>query len=426
MHAMTDIYFIHKLFFIETVMRESDQSKYVLKISAIILIIVFFLNACDKQENKKPLVNTPYVTFTTGHEASVVIGQTDFVSKGVGLSDTQLNAPYTNSFVADDGTFYIPDWLNNRILMFDSIPVSNGATASMVIGQPDFTTSINTGASATQFYGPVSPVEYENKLYVLGWQHSRLAIFNTVPTISPGTIDVVLGQQDKVTSGPNCNATGLNKPESLWIVGGKLFIADGLNHRVLIWNTIPTLDNTPADYVLGQFDMESCEANGGSVVGPGTFNFPTAVWSDGDRIVVSDSSNNRVLIWNSFPSINGQDADIVLGQADFFSNAANRGTSAGSNTLHKPYEGLHVANNQLFVADELNNRVLIWNSFPTESGQAADVVIGQNDFTSTTTGITSTTLDRPNGVFLYNDQLIVTDGYNHRVLVYSGEWSDHF
>ncbi|MDH5259051.1 MAG: hypothetical protein OEX07_13635 [Gammaproteobacteria bacterium] len=385
--------------------------------------IIMVLSGCNDEQSSSAQ-STAYVKFTNGQAATVVIGQDDFISSGAGLSDSKIYNPYTNSFVADDGSLYIPDWSNNRILVFGSIPTSNGAQASLVIGQPDFVTANNAGASATELYGPVSPVVSGDKLFVLGWSNNRAAIYNSVPTESPGTIDVVLGQPDKTSSGPGCSATSLNKPESLWVADGKMFVADGANNRVLIWSSIPTADATPPDYVLGQYDMDLCEANGDGL-GAGTLNFPTAVWSDGKRIVVSDTSNNRVLIWNSFPAVNGQDADIVLGQSNFFTTGANRGGSVAGNTLSRPYEGLHVANDQLIVTDEINNRVLIWNTFPTESGQPADVVIGQADLVSDSSGTTSITLNKPNGVHLHENKLIVTDRVNQRVLVYEGEWAVH-
>ncbi len=44
-------------------------------------------------------------------------------------------------------------------------------------------------------------------------------------------------------------------PQGVWIQGSKLFVADTQNNRVLIWNTIPTQNNQPADVVLGQPDF---------------------------------------------------------------------------------------------------------------------------------------------------------------------------
>ena len=41
-------------------------------------------------------------------------------------------------------------------------------------------------------------------------------------------------------------------PSGLWIQNGKLYVADTQNHRILIFNSIPTSNGAAADLVLGQ------------------------------------------------------------------------------------------------------------------------------------------------------------------------------
>ena len=50
---------------------------------------------------------------------------------------------------------------------------------------------------------------------------------------------------------------------------------------------------------------------------------PRALWIEGPQLLVCDYGNSRVLIWNSLPTMNGQPADIELGQLNFTS-AYNR------------------------------------------------------------------------------------------------------
>jgi WD40 repeat protein len=47
--------------------------------------------------------------------------------------------------------------------------------------------------------------------------------------------------------------------------------------------------------------------------------YSVAVSSDGVRLFVTDLGYNRVLIWNSIPTQNNQPADVVVGQPDFTS-----------------------------------------------------------------------------------------------------------
>ena len=88
--------------------------------------------------------------------------------------------------------------------------------------------------------------------------------------------------------------------------------------------------------------------------------FPYAVASDATRLVVADTSNNRVLIWHGLPRMGaGSPADTVLGQADFDANGENRWDRVADDSFCWPY-GLSVAADLLAIADSGNNRVMFW------------------------------------------------------------------
>ena len=48
--------------------------------------------------------------------------------------------------------------------------------------------------------------------------------------------------------------------------------------------------------------------------GPSVLNHPTKVTTDGTRLIVADTYNHRVLIWNKIPTENYSPADVVIGQ----------------------------------------------------------------------------------------------------------------
>jgi hypothetical protein len=204
------------------------------------------------------------------------------------------------------------------------------------------------------------------------------------------------------------------------MAGGKLVVTDTNNNRVLIWNSIPTTSGQAADLVLGQMDFTTCTPNRGLSADANTLNGPAGVWSDGTRLVVADSINNRVLIWNSIPTINDQPADLVLGQSNFTSVAINQGITPSNVTMRHPYDGVYFNNTQLFVADADNNRVLVWDSFPTSNDQPADKVLGQPDIATVTVGTSDMKMSAPGGIFLYGKQLIVGDTANSRYLIFNG------
>lgn len=163
---------------------------------------------------------------------------------------------------------------------------------------------------------------------------------------------------------------------------GKLFVAEGNrlgalppNNRVAIYpigSILPAPTATFAkedprrcrvcggepDAVLGQPDFVKRDSN----LSQTGLRQPSYVHSDGQRIVVADTENNRVLIWNSIPTENGKPADIVLGQDDF--NKGGTALEPTAKRMRAP-QGVWIQGNRLFVADSLFHRILIWNSFPT-------------------------------------------------------------
>ena len=234
----------------------------------------------------------------------------------------------------------------------------------------------------------------------------------------------------------------MSGPENAVATDGKMIVADAGNNRVLIWNAVPSVSGTEPDLVLGQNSFDTCETNDDDQDGNSdnasarTFSSPAGIWSNGEKLAVIDGGNHRVLLWNTFPTENFTAADVVLGQQDFVSyyrNDADNDSSQddpSAQTMNLPYQGVFSDGEQLFIADGDNNRVLIWNSWPTENGQAADVVLGQNSFTNITRnddnqdGITDTstnrTMNTPNGLVVFVDRLIVMDSQN-RLMFFSGE-----
>jgi hypothetical protein len=214
------------------------------------------------------------------------------------------------------------------------------------------------------------------------YSNHRVLIWNTVPTSTQARADVVVGQAGFGLSVAECTQSGLSSPESIETIDGKLIVTDSDNNRVMIWNTIPASDGALADIVLGQNSFTSCVPNDDDQdtiadANPTarTLSYPSGAWSDGTRLIVADSSNNRVLIWNTFPTSNFTPADVVLGQGDMTSNA----TGLSDKGMDFPYH-MTANGNQLFVCDSGNSRVLIWDSIPTTSYAPADRVLGQSDF----------------------------------------------
>ena len=317
-----------------------------------------------------------------------------------------------------NGILYVPDSGNNRVLGFKKVPNKNGASAKLVLGQTSFKSS-GGGTSDTAFSFPCKVATAGNQLFMVDFDNSRVLIWNNLPTKSNTAADVVVGQPNFSSKVEVTTQSSLDRPENgLFVVSGKLMVADRNNNRVMIWNTIPTTNGADADVVVGQPDFTS---NGTATTQTGLGLEPEGVWSDGARLVVADGGNNRVLIYNTIPTTNGAPADVVVGQADF--NSRDNPEPPTAQSLSDPGD-VFSDGTRLFVEDSRNNRILVFNTFPTSNDPAADIVLGEPDFTHDNGNGGSATptaqgLSFPFGMSLVGNQLIVDDDGNSRFLIFS-------
>ncbi len=141
-----------------------------------------------------------------------------------------------------------------------------------------------------------------------------------------------------------------------------------------------------ADGVLGQPDFTTHDVN--NLLLPGganRLNYPYGLTVDphSGRLFVADLHNHRVLSWADAAAFaNSQAADLVIGQPDFTSTTPNQGGISAS-SLYYPSATAVDAQGNLYVADQSNSRVLIY-LFPLSNGMAASQVIGQPDFVTGT------------------------------------------
>ena len=365
-----------------------------------------------------------------GQVADRVLGQADFAStqsnrgQGTPGADT-LNAPAS---VFSDGTrIFVSDQNNYRVLIWNTTDVENGQEADVVLGQLDFTSaSPNQGGSvnSSTLYSAIGVFSSGSKIYVADQSNARVLIWNTVTPTNGQGADVVLGQADfdsaQSNRGGGASSSTLSNPTGVVVDDSRIYVADSSNHRVLIWNTVTPTNGQGADVVLGQADFDSAQSNRGGGANMGTLNTPLGLSTDGDHIFVSEVGNHRVLIWNTVTPTNGQDADVVLGQASAVSPGANRGLSApNSGTMNGPW-GVFANSSYIYVADTYNGRVLRWDTVTPTDGQGADAVLGQEDFTSADTQHPdAATLYDSRGVFVSDEYVYVSDASNNRILVYS-------
>lgn len=359
----------------------------------------------------------------SGQAADIVLGQASVngtqANGGGAVSGGGLDSP---SAVATDGTrVVVADSGNHRVLIWNTWPTSNGAVASVVLGQPSLTSATPRGlyAKQTLFASPSGVARLGGRLVVTDMDAHRVLIFSGLPLDGTAQASVVIGQPSFDSSAPNnggLSAVTLSSPRSAASDGTALAVADTGNNRVLIFRSPPSANQAAADLVLGQSSMTAGMANSGGA--SGGLRAPASVGMAGGKLYVADTGNHRVLIWNSLPTQNRQAPDVVLGQSNFNTTSANRGQGAAqANSLRSP-GAVYTDGTSLFVSDVGNNRVLVWKTTSPMTGQAADLVIGQSNLTGSNSpvGASATVVSVPQGIAVYNGQLFVADAAFHRVL----------
>ncbi|HYG78197.1 MAG TPA: PKD domain-containing protein [Planctomycetota bacterium] len=259
-----------------------------------------------------------------------------------------------------------------------------------------------------------------------------LSLLTTAPLFAAAldaVADRVLGQADfasgAINQGGNPSASSLYNPHGICIdlKSGRVYVSDTFNNRILSWPNSATFTNgQAADKVFGQPDFVSVLPNQGAAKpSAGTLNSPEGIRVDSlGNLYVCDSSNHRVLVYDD-PATHDTIADRVIGQSDFLSGNPNRGSATASpRSLNFP-NGLALdSNNNVWVADSLNNRVIGFTS-PLKSGTPFKV-IGQPNYSTSTEnagGLSAKSLARPLDVAVdANDNLLIADSYNNRVLMY--------
>ncbi len=317
---------------------------------------------------------------TNGVQADVVVGQTDFTSSSSGCSAAELDNPFNVCFSPDGNKLIIADAGNNRVLIYNSVPTSNGAAADVVIGQTDFVTS-TSGCTADKLHGPTGVLVLpDGRLIITDDGNNRVLIFNSIPSTNGASADVVIGQPDFTSNSAGSGADQLDTPwDCAYSPEGKLLISDngdpnsGGNHRILIFNDVPISNGASADIVIGN--------NVYAQKMPGTtkreFNQPSITCSVEGKLAIADFGNSRVAMYNNVPAYNYADADYVLGQPNFdtnpyFNDGYDNNGSADARNMWYPYSICFDLNGRLYVngTHDLSNgmhRVMVFGNTPTQT-----------------------------------------------------------
>ncbi len=201
---------------------------------------------------------------------------------------------------------------------------NHNGSASVVVGQTNFSGDL-PAQTQNGLYNPTAVATDGKIMVVADTDSNRVLIWKSIPTTNGAPADIVLGQPDFTSGSPGTTNKAMRGPQGVWIQGTRLFVADTDNSRIMVWNTIPTTNNQAADYVLGEPDFNTAPPATTLDLPPTSSNLfsPVSVTSDGQRLYVADLGHARVLIWNSIPTQTNAPADVAVGQPDLVSEEDN-------------------------------------------------------------------------------------------------------
>ena len=139
-----------------------------------------------------------------------------------------------------------------------------------------------------------------------------------------------------------------------------------------------TVAQSGGAYALPVGTQGQCQSN---------LNFPRYALSDGTRLFIADSGNDRVLIYNTIPTQNGTLASGVLGQTNFVNDIVTSvsisivstevDNTGGVDTTPSP-TSLAWDGTNLYVADPYNRRILLFTGadslIPSPFDSTANVI----------------------------------------------------
>ncbi len=355
--------------------------------------------------------------FTNGQSASLVIGQKDFISNTGATSQSGLNLPIRVVFDSS-GNMWVSEEGNNRLLEFKP-PFSTDMPASLVIGQPNFTSGTpaltQSGFFSLNMGGGLGfGFDSSDNLWVADFGNNRVLEFKT-PFSTGMAASLVIGQKNFTAGNAGGSKDGLLEPSAVaFDHSDNLWVLDQSNNRVLEFQP-PFSNGMSASMVIGQANFETFSSSTTQNGLSGGIGSDLTIDSSGN-IWVGDSGNNRVLEFKP-PFSNGMNAFLVIGQMNFATGNAPvaSGSSFGQCCATVTFD----LTGNLWVGDLTDNRLLEFQP-PFSNGMSASLVIGQKNFTTSTPSTTQDGLSDPAHLgFDRSGNLWVPDVLNNRVLEFS-------
>jgi len=304
--------------------------------------------------------------FTSAGAPDIILGQ---------AGATQISNP--EALVVDSqNRLYVADTYNHRVWVFNSV----SATGQ----QPDFVFGTNGPSTVLENvfrFTRGMAIDSQDHFFVNDTFNNRILVYDLPITSNNPT--------------PIAQFTGFNGPRAVAVdPEDNVYIADSENAVVKVFlQPVANNNYTTPDYIIGTSHATDCGASSGANTTDTYLACPVdlALDQQGD-LVVSDTPNHRIL---GYPA-GSSSAVIVYGQPDFTDSLRNQGGVASADTLSEPLGMVFDTQDNLYLADFANNRILMFNgpSLATETPAATPTATatapGAPTATATATTIATT------------------------------------
>ncbi len=218
-------------------------------------------------------------------------------------SASSMHWPYGVSW--QDGHLLVADSENRRVLIWRGLPTENGQAADLVLGQSHFENrdeNAGNDPSAMSMRWPHGFCLLQGNLCISDAGNNRIMIWQGIPKTNGADCDYVLGQNtvDLVDHNQSLywpRAHTLNMPYALAVVGDWLLVTDTANSRLLGWHIDDLKTGAEARALSGQANFHDKGDNRWLPPSADSFCWPYGMQTLGDLVVVADSGNNRVSLW---------------------------------------------------------------------------------------------------------------------------------
>lgn len=201
-----------------------------------------------------------------------------------------------------DGALMVADSGNRRVAIWRK-PSRTGQPADVILGQPGpdrRDENAGAGAGAMGMRWPHGIASWKGMPAVSDAGNNRIMLWDRLPLHSGTPCDRVLGQAAFTACDHNGgayypSAGTLNMPYGLAVAGDTLLVADTANSRLVGFQDTTMAAN--ADRLCGQSDFASKGDNAWRPADRTNLCWPYGVSVQRQRAAIADSGNNRVMLW---------------------------------------------------------------------------------------------------------------------------------